>query len=343
MSIVVPAYNAARTIADCLHSATGVRWEGELEVIVVNDGSSDATSAISSSLGGVRVIDLPNGGAARATNRGIEAARHDLIVLLDADATLQPEWLDKVSRAFNSPRVAAVGGYAATANRSAIGRIAGYDVESRLARASIDTDHLSTMNTAYRRQALIEAGMLDEGLKAAYDVDLSFKLKAAGYQLLLRKDAVCGHLWRDSLAGYMRQQYGYAYWRMEVALRNRRAHDQFTRVGMLLHVPFAVSVLLAAVLGSLATPAMALLLLLLPASHLLEMLALLPIRRQACILLLPLLFTIRDLCWAAAAVHWGAARGAPRMWINLARKMTKRGAPRSGQRRERPGDAPPAV
>ena len=78
----------------------------------------------------------------------------------------------------------------------------------------MDTDHLYTMNTAYRREILLEVGPLNEELLAGYDVDLSRRLRAAGYRLILRKDATCRHYWRDNLRDYLRQQYNYAYHRM---------------------------------------------------------------------------------------------------------------------------------
>jgi glycosyltransferase involved in cell wall biosynthesis len=60
VSIVIPAYNAGHTLRECLQSATTLRWCGELDVIAVNDGSTDNTSEIASSFPGVKVIDIPH-------------------------------------------------------------------------------------------------------------------------------------------------------------------------------------------------------------------------------------------------------------------------------------------
>ncbi|MDY6912609.1 MAG: glycosyltransferase, partial [Chloroflexota bacterium] len=115
-------------------------------MIVVNDGSLDRTAAIASSYTGVQLINLPNGGAARATNVGVEKARYDIVVSLDADAVLNREWLQQIMPLFDDPQVAVVGGYAQTGNKSTIGRLMGYDVEQRMDRIQGNTDHLYTMN-----------------------------------------------------------------------------------------------------------------------------------------------------------------------------------------------------
>jgi len=308
ISIVIAAHNAERTLRDCLKSATTLDWAGKVEVIVVNDGSTDNTFKISSSFSGVRIINISHGGAAHATNIGIKAAHHDVVVLLDADAILEKDWLRKIVPAFDDPTIAAVGGYAVTANSSIIGKIVGYDVESRLNKVSMDTDHLYTMNTAYRREILLEVGPLNEELLAGYDVDLSRRLRAAGYRLILRKDATCRHYWRDNLRDYLRQQYNYAYHRMELAHRFGKPYDQVTGLGMILQVPLTVALVLAACLGSLTSPLAPLLLLLLPFVHLPKTSNLLISKKDACVLLLPLLFTIRNLCWVWAAIDWGVRR-----------------------------------
>ncbi len=184
----------------------------------------------------------------------------------------------------------------------------GYDVESRLDRVPMDTNHLFTMNVACRRNVLLEVGLFDKKLHAGQDVDLSRRLKAAGYRLILRKDVRCRHYWRDDLKGYLRQQYDYAYYRTELAQRFRRPHDQVTSLRMVLQVPLTMLVLLFATFGGLAFPWAPLALFSLPLIHLPETIVLLSRRKDTCILLLPLLFTMRNLCWVGAAMSWGIRR-----------------------------------
>jgi CTP:molybdopterin cytidylyltransferase MocA len=94
VSVVVPAYNAERTIERTLISALAQSLR-ELEVVLVNDGSTDGTRAIVSRMEQqdprLRVIDQPNQGLASARNAGVRAARGDFIAPLDADDLWHPE------------------------------------------------------------------------------------------------------------------------------------------------------------------------------------------------------------------------------------------------------------
>ena len=96
VSIVIPCYNAARWLAGALDSALAQTWPAT-EIIVVNDGSSDASPAIARQFEsrGVRVLDQRNRGAAAARNAGLRAAGGRFIQFLDADDLLAP---DKVER-----------------------------------------------------------------------------------------------------------------------------------------------------------------------------------------------------------------------------------------------------
>lgn len=96
VSVIVPAYNAAKTLNETLASATAQTFT-DLEVIVVDDGSSDDTYAVALATGDdrVKVVQVPNGGVSRARNHGIQAAQGELIAFLDADDVWQPEKLAK--------------------------------------------------------------------------------------------------------------------------------------------------------------------------------------------------------------------------------------------------------
>ena len=304
VSIVIPAYNAEHTILECVHSALGQEWSGKVEVIVVNDGSTDRTGEVLSGIGAVKLVDVVNGGAARASNIGINMSNFEVVVSLDADAVLEPGWLQKVMPCFDEPGVGAVGGYPVTGNESVVGRLMGYDVELRFDKSPRLTDHLYTMNTAYLKRALVEVGMLDERMRIAYDADLSRRLRAARWQLVLCKDARCKHYWRDDLRGYLKQQYNYAYYRLTLARKLGRPDDRLVRFGMLAQVPAMLAIVAAAAIGTVFCPYALLLLLLIPLMHLPETVELLFKKRDPCVLLLPGLFTLRNLAWTYAAAVW---------------------------------------
>lgn len=96
ISIIVPAYNAESTLAETLDSVAGQTLRSGVELIVVDDGSADATAAIAESHPvAPRVIRVENGGAPRAMNIGLKAAHGDYLCFLDADDLWAPEKLER--------------------------------------------------------------------------------------------------------------------------------------------------------------------------------------------------------------------------------------------------------
>lgn len=93
ISVVIPAYNAQHSLRATLDSVFAQTWPN-VEIIVVDDGSTDHTAELLAAYGGrVRTIRQPNGGLARARRTGVEAARGEMIALMDADDLCRPERL----------------------------------------------------------------------------------------------------------------------------------------------------------------------------------------------------------------------------------------------------------
>ena len=100
-SVIVPAFNADRTLAGCL-TALDVQTlpTNDYEVIVVDDGSTDATASLVASFHRARYIFIPHAGAAAARNRGASVARGDILLFTDADCEPQPDWIERMLGAF---------------------------------------------------------------------------------------------------------------------------------------------------------------------------------------------------------------------------------------------------
>lgn len=94
VSIIVPVYNAAKTLARCVDSLTGQTYEN-LEILLVNDGSRDESLSLcreyAASDSRIRVIDKPNGGVSSARNAGLDAARGDFVLFCDSDDWVEPD------------------------------------------------------------------------------------------------------------------------------------------------------------------------------------------------------------------------------------------------------------
>src|SRR5512147_975474 len=133
VSIVIPLFNAETYIIPVPEALLTQDYPGEIEVVVVNDGSTDRSRELLAPFeasGRVRVIHQKNQGAVAATNNGIRAARHGIVCSVDSDAVLHRDWARKIMEEFRDPRVGAVQGYIASpAGMPFIARMAGYDLE----------------------------------------------------------------------------------------------------------------------------------------------------------------------------------------------------------------------
>ncbi len=108
ISVVVCSYNGERTIRDCFEGLLKLEYPN-FEVIVVDDGSTDATAAITREYG-FRLISTENRGLSNARNTGLEAATGEIVAYLDDDAYPDPHWLTYLAATFLSTTHAGVGG-----------------------------------------------------------------------------------------------------------------------------------------------------------------------------------------------------------------------------------------
>lgn len=112
VSVLVPAFNEERTIRASIGSILRSGY-ARLEIIVINDGSTDGTEkAVKDLIDAGRIVYLakPNGGKASALNRGIAAARGEVVLYTDADSIFRPDTVEKMSRWFSDPAIDAVCG-----------------------------------------------------------------------------------------------------------------------------------------------------------------------------------------------------------------------------------------
>jgi cellulose synthase/poly-beta-1,6-N-acetylglucosamine synthase-like glycosyltransferase len=261
ISFVVPVHNGAATIRDALGAiAADVAGDPSVEIIVVEDGSTDESAEILMELVEalpMRVIRGSGRGAAAALNAGIRAARFSVIAQVDQDVVIRPGWTKTLTAAFDDPAVAAAQGWYVRDPSAAICvRAMSIDLEQRyLALRHGDTDHVCTGNTVYRAAALHWIGLFDETLGYGYDNDVSYRLQEAGYRLRIDKDAQSLHRWREDLGGYLRQQYGFGYGRVDLVNKHpwRFSGDRVSPAAMMWHpLLMAAALVLVLVSGPLA-------------------------------------------------------------------------------------------
>lgn len=326
ISIVIPMYNAGAHIRDVLLAIFAQDYPGPVEVIVVNDGSTDSSLDIVRGLadrGALKIISQENRGAVAATNNGLNAAKHDIICSVDSDVVLEKDWLRKVVEEFDDPKVGAVQGYYKTpAGISFWARMMGYDVEARY--DAIRTKHVSqvcTGNTAYRKEAIEKVGLFDPAFIYGYDNDMSYRLAQCGYKLVFRKDALCDHFWKADLVSYLKQQYRSAYGRMQLVRKHteRVSGDSVSGLRMILHAPLTLLVLILFISG--AVLALSPLKPYAPYAFVLALILFVVIiidraffalgvymkQRDPAAFLMPLVHLLRNISWIAALIAWGIA------------------------------------
>ncbi|NOT28138.1 MAG: glycosyltransferase [Acidobacteria bacterium] len=324
VSFVVPVHNGAGHLADVI-AAIAAQDDGRpFEIVVVDDGSTDGSAALLESLAQsyrITVVRGPGRGAAAAVNAGIRLASHPVVCQVDQDVVLERGWMQTLVAALDDPAAgAAQGRYVADPGGSFFTRVMGLDLEQRYLRVGTHSDHVCTGNTAYRLAALDAVGLLDESLGYGYDNDLSYRLQAAGYRLVFCRDARSRHRWREGLVGYLVQQYGFGYGRLDVVARHPRryAGDAVSPAAMMWHplvmsialgliaTGFAMSALFGYSMGLVAAGGMLLLALALERSFA-GARAWRAFGNTAAVAF-PVVHLLRDLSWVAAILVWTCRR-----------------------------------
>jgi cellulose synthase/poly-beta-1,6-N-acetylglucosamine synthase-like glycosyltransferase len=230
VSVVVPAFNEAVGIERSVTSLAASEYP-DFEVIVVDDGSTDGTGDLVEGLGlpHVSVVRQPNGGKPSALNAGVAAARHDVIVMVDADTVFEPETLTHLVQSLRDPEVGAVSGNTKVGNRRGlIGRwqhieyVMGFNLDRRL------YDQLQCMPTvpgavgAFRRAALEGIGGVS-GATLAEDTDMTIAIGRAGWRVVYAEDA---RAWTEAPATIpelWRQRFRWSYGTLQAVWKHRAA------------------------------------------------------------------------------------------------------------------------
>ena len=212
VSVVVCAYNAADTLVDCLTSLGELTYP-RVEIIVVDDGSSDTTAEIAGLYPRVRILDQPNSGLSAARNAGLAAATGEIIAYTDADCRVDPDWLTYLVQPFLTSDVAGVGGpnvvpaddpWVSQCVARAPGGPTHVMLDDRVA------EHIPGCNMAFRRDALLAIdGFNPVYLRAGDDVDICWRLQAQKLDIGFAPSALVWHHHRASAGSYWRQQVGY--------------------------------------------------------------------------------------------------------------------------------------
>ena len=212
VSVLVCAYNAADTLADCLDALEALDYPA-FEIILVNDGSTDDTSSIARRYRRVRVVDTPPGGLSVARNVALAHAAGEIVAYTDADVRAHPQWLAYLVQPFLERDVAGAGGPNVVPPddpwlAQCVARAPGAPTHVML--DDVIAEHVPGCNMAFRREALLALGGFNPIFGcAADDVDVCWRFQAVGAEIGFAPAALVWHHHRSSVRAYWKQQFNY--------------------------------------------------------------------------------------------------------------------------------------
>ncbi|MBW8805794.1 MAG: glycosyltransferase [Catenulisporales bacterium] len=235
VSVIVPAYNEEAGIRATVESLSASVHP--IEIIVVDDGSTDGTAAVVEALirtrrpgqPPLRLISQVNGGKPAALNTGAAAARGDLLVMMDGDTVFEPETIAWLVQPFADPSVGAVSGNAKVGNRKGIlGRwqhieyVVGFNLERRMYDLAGCMPTVPGAVGAFRRDALTRVGGVSDDTLAE-DTDLTMAVIRDGWRAVYEERAVAWTEAPTSLRQFWRQRYRWCYGTLQAMWKHRRS------------------------------------------------------------------------------------------------------------------------
>jgi len=255
VSIIVPTLNSGSTIDACLRSILELDYPKQLlEVIVIDGGSTDDTMQIAKAHPVKVVYSQLNPPA--AYNLVLKNIENPIIGLVDSDAKVEKQWLRKLVKLLDDPKVAGASGTVETWNKDKlVPRVIGYELISRYRRLPDTVERVATMNLLLKKKIVTEIGGFDEALPTQYDTDIGARLTQAGYRIAFDAEAICYHFHRPTLKAFFKQQYKYGqntwklYFKHPKLARGDKITDWWMNAQPILYAVAAVLLLISVAMG----------------------------------------------------------------------------------------------
>lgn len=220
-SLIIPAYNAEKTIKRCLKSAMEQTLPREIfEIIVVDDGSTDRTRRIVKEFP-VKIVSQKNQGPAVARNRGAREASGDILLFTDSDCELDSNFVKNMIAPFDiDSEIAGVQGSYKTKQKEFMAMFSQVEIETRykiMARNKY-IDFIGTYAAAYKKDIFENYGAFDTGfpLASGEDTEFSYKLHKANCKMVFQPEAFVFHQHPNKLIHYLKTKFYRGYWRIRL-------------------------------------------------------------------------------------------------------------------------------
>lgn len=231
VAVVVPAYNEEKVIVQTIASLLAGQHPAQFEIIVVDDGSSDATYQVARDAfpndPRVRVFTKANGGKPAALNFGLAQTQAEIIVALDADTIFTRDTINKLVRHFADPHIGAVAGNAKVGNR--VNLLTRWQALEYITSQNLDRRAFAVLNCitvvpgavgAWRRELIVQAGGFTHDTLAE-DADLTMAIRKQGYAIAYEDEAVALTEAPDTVRGFLRQRFRWMFGTMQAAWKHR--------------------------------------------------------------------------------------------------------------------------
>lgn len=221
VTIVIPAYNSEKTIAQTIEACLNQEYPQEkLEIIVVDDGSTNDTAEIVRKYP-VKYIFQENSGPAKARNTGWKNAQGEIICFTDADCIPPENWISSLVSEYTSEEISGVGGsYEILNPENLLASCIHEEIVSRhLKMAKKGVTHLGSFNLSLRKNVLEKVGGFNEDLKMSEDRDISYRIMEANWKLIFNPGIKVYHTYPTNLIKYLIQQFWRVYWFSNHSLR----------------------------------------------------------------------------------------------------------------------------
>jgi cellulose synthase/poly-beta-1,6-N-acetylglucosamine synthase-like glycosyltransferase len=244
VSVIVPAFNEAKVIEKTIHSLLAQEYGGTLDVVVVDDGSPDGTGAVALAAfrddPRVMVFVTANGGKASALNYGIQRARGEIVICLDADTVFETQTIAELVYPLRDPQVGAVAGNAKVGNR--LNLVTRWQALEYVTSQNVDRRAFDLLNCitvvpgavgAWRRSALLACGGFTHDTLAE-DQDATIELRKRGWRIAYAEHAVAWTEAPDTLRSLAKQRFRWSFGTLQCAWKHRETclRRKFGTLGM---------------------------------------------------------------------------------------------------------------